>query len=160
MPVPYAGLNYSAFIYQSAGTDGIAQGVVPHSQPNYAANGAFARIRAGNPTLTIDGTNVTNFDLQSFWYGCYLTQPAEQAQLATSCSFTVTGTKAVGGSKTLPKAFNYAPTSTLSAAMVQATFDSTFKKLSSAEVELTAGNPTILTTDFVLDSAMYVVHRT
>jgi hypothetical protein len=154
IPVPYKYLNFSGYIYQSAGTAGIAPGVIPHSQPNYVGNGILGRTRAGNPTFTITGTRATSFDLKSFWYGCYTSQPLEQAQISTSCTLSVVGIK-TNGQFLPPKILNFQKQGSLTAEMEEATFDSTYTKLATVRIEPISAFPTTISTTLAVISFFF-----
>ncbi|KAL8952480.1 MAG: hypothetical protein Q9222_001621 [Ikaeria aurantiellina] len=140
-PVPENGLNYSSFISQTAGTLGIAQGVVPTSGKIYIANGPLSPNRA--PMLSIKGTNTKMFDLKSFYYGCLVANETAQAQLSTSCTFSVSGVKAESGSAVAPVTFKFSPSSLTNAAMHKATFGIAFAGLQSATVKILSSDATI-----------------
>lgn len=156
VPVPYHNLNFSSLNYQAAGTDGIAPGVVPASEPNYAANGPLVASRT--PMFTIQGTNATSFDLESFDYGCLVSDETENVQVSTACTFTVTGVKASGGATVGPTSFTFSPDSLTDAAMMEATFGSTWSGLEEATLALTSSPVTVALTVLLADSIKYVVH--
>ena len=141
VPVPYDGLNFTSFIYQNAGTVGLAQGVVPNSGAIYIANGPLGPTRT--PGLSIKGTTTKSFDLQSFFYGCLIATETGQAQLATSCTFSVSGVLAGSGKAVAPVSFAFKPSSLTAAAMLEAKFDSAFSGLQSATVTVTSSGATV-----------------
>ena len=135
--MPYKGLNYSSFIYQNPGTLGLAQGVIPNTQPIYiASNGPLSPYRT--PALSTKGTSTKSFDLISFYYGCLTTTETSQGQVATSCTFSISGVKASTGAAVAPVAFRFTPTLgvLLGSPMQKATLPSTFTGLRSATIQL------------------------
>ena len=157
LTVPYDNLNFSSFVFQSAGTAGLAAGVVPESKPNYIANGPLSPNRI--PTFSIQGTGAASFDLQSFYYGCLDSTESANVQLSTKCTFTVTGFKASNGKAVGPPvSFSYTPGSETEAVMMKASFGSQYVGLKEARLALTASPVTVNLTVLVVDDVKYIVH--
>ena len=156
VPVPYQNLNFSSFNFQEAGTAGIAPGVVPQSAPNYAANGPLDPSRT--PMFTIQGTNTTSFDLESFYYGCLAPTEVSNVQVSTNCTFTATGFKASNGAKVAPVSLTFAASSLTNAAMMEATFGITYSGLKEVTLALTSSPIGTALPVLLVDSVKYVAH--
>ena len=156
VPVPYQNLNFSSFNFQEAGTAGIAPGVVPQSAPNYAANGPLAPSRT--PMFTIQGTNTTSFDLESFFYGCLAPTEVSNVQVSTNCTFTATALKASNGAKVGPVSLTFAASSLTNAAMMEATFGITYSGLKEVTLALTSSPIGTALPVLLVDSVKYVAH--
>ena len=80
-------------------------------------------------------------------------------QLATKCTFAVTGVKASNGKAVGPPvSFSYAPSSETEAGMMKASFGSQYGGLKEARLALTASPVTVNLTVLVVDDVKYVVH--
>lgn len=159
VPVPYKNLNFSGYgVNQPGLAAGAADGVVPASGSQYAASGPVGRLRSGNPLFSIVGTNTTSFDLLEFSYGCVVASGAQQGQVAEACSFTVSGTKAVGGGTVGPVSFSFKPSSTTEASMALAQLGTKFVGVKEVEVVLTSATSGTATTVFLVDDVVYFAH--
>lgn len=87
-----AGFEFSSFTLVSQGLLNI--GLVPQSSPNVIAYGLFNNLQnLFSPHIIsrkTDGANVDCFDLESFYWGCKIFDPATQNTPATGCEITVT----------------------------------------------------------------------
>ena len=104
----------------------ILPGLVPASQPNFAAfaPGNTATILQGNAgaasmTTVYPDSTFASFNLYDFFYGCTSSTEVSLTALAAACQIKVTGTGTDGkvkGSQT----FSFNPGTALSAQMVEA----------------------------------------
>ena len=156
VPVPYQNLNFTHFNFQEAGTAGIAPGVVPQSAPNYAANGPLDP--SHTPMFTIQGTNATSFDLESFYYGCLTPAGTSNVQLSSNCTFRATGFKASNGAKVGPASLKFTASSLTNAKMMEATFGGTFSGLKQVTLALTSSPIGSTLPVLLVDSVKYIVY--
>ena len=133
---------------------GTLSGVRPQSPPNYAANGP-ATDWPGEVIFTNIKTNATSFDFHSFYYGCLV---ATNTLLSTACAFTAGAYAAGSGVQVGSTSFAYQPGSSTNAAMMKASFGSTFNGLEEVALTLTSSAATVANTILVIDSISYVVH--
>ncbi|KAL8710174.1 MAG: hypothetical protein Q9220_005257 [cf. Caloplaca sp. 1 TL-2023] len=78
---PYKHLSFSNLVLATP----LARLQLP-SDPNYVAN-----LYGGRPSLSINGTTTTSFDVLSFYAGClaYPTDPSAQGYEVVNCQFSV-----------------------------------------------------------------------
>lgn len=72
----YKELDFQGMLTTELGVAGIiAAGLVPNSASNVAASGFYSQLLNGQPALSADydGSDVSFFDLKSFYYGCVVT---------------------------------------------------------------------------------------
>lgn len=78
-------------------------GLVPTSQSNVANGGTDLLSETNNsyqlPSISTAGTNVSSFDLVSFYWGCSLASPVGAAGVPVGCDLVVTGYNPSEGQK-------------------------------------------------------------
>ena len=156
IPVPYDGLNFSAFDLGNTTFDASGGGrtiTIPKSKPNYIiAPQLFYNPLAANISIP-SGSSATSFDLIDFWVGCI----DSVLRYATACNIVVNSTSAADGLLNQPFFFTYEPATkagTDVAPMTKATtnlFD-----ISDVAIGFTDTSPqTVFRTKIFLDSFKY-----
>ena len=148
-------LFYNAFNVgeQDSGVSGLAA----HSKPNVIfTTQVTAQTLRGTPTLTVSypGSQVTSFNLQSFYFGCTVPSVQTLAGAATQCSILVAGFNAAN-KEVAVATYTFTPPATnmLNAPLIQAVLPSTFVWLHN--VTIVQSSPT--TQVLALDDVKYVV---
>lgn len=91
VPVPYRYLYHQAFVAGLVTPNPPPSGLIPHDGNNYAVTGLNNQQTQGTPMLSVNYpmSNVSAFDLFSFFFGCKTFAASTAAPLP--CTVTITG---------------------------------------------------------------------